>query len=803
MKKTIFITVLVLFTSLFLPADDWKALFDQRFNSQMHSLWEGYSTCNDSYYYYHLGYGIDALTAMYEATDLTSYLDEALIYVNNVIDDAVSAPQYHDGYLGWLSLTETVNQEVPLYESCMWRYVTRLLQVMKDSGLSTNPTYSAQYNEILAFTEANMWDKWYHRGTNQQYIYRSRTHMASHWAYIALNLYTLTTDTGKKPEYQAVYQNINNDMRDVLQNVSPNAYFWNSTWYGVTPAYVQDVSHGNHMLSYILECYRRGIFWTSQDVVKFANTLKEICWNPTTHEFADYVDGTYGPVGGWDNTGRFQADGWVKLGRYIYDIFKIHEDFLDNNPNPNHASQLGQFYANMLLDSVHPQLYKSITVISPNGGENWLIGSNKTITWDCIGLTSTIKISLWKDGVLVGDITSNTLDPSLKSYSWIAGKLLNGTMVAAGSGYTIKIKENGTAITDVSNASFTLTSNTPPQIWLSKSSITQTVYRFDPTFTDNFQIKNSGGGTLQYTIDVTGGASAAVSPSPDSGSSTGETDTINLYTSPDKVAPGTKMTGQVVVSDSGASNSPQYIALTIYGKPLKASNPNPASGATNINLNPPLTWTAGEGAVKYDVYFGTSSLTKMTTTTGTSWTNTNLMYYSTVYQWRIDSVDANSKITTGDVWTFTTKGVPLAIAINLGNPDQNDQVYRVDVPDGNTEPYTIGGIDARRTLASDDYYMYFSVADSWAFQGTRPQLAITIIYYDGGTGYLELQYDSTANPYKSGGIVNLTNTNTWKQFTFNVSDAYFGNRENGGADFRIARNLMTTPLYLDWVHIAR
>jgi len=31
----------------------------------------------------------------------------------------------------------------------------------------------------------------------------------------------------------------------------------------------------------------------------------------------------------------------------------------------------------------------------------------------------------------------------------------------------------------------------------------------------------------------------------------------------------------------------------------------------------------------------------------------------------------------------------------------------------------------------------------------------------------------------------MTNTNTWKTHAFHVTDAYFGNRQNAGADFRI------------------
>jgi hypothetical protein len=96
-----------------------------------------------------------------------------------------------------------------------------------------------------------------------------------------------------------------------------------------------------------------------------------------------------------------------------------------------------------------------ITVTSPNGGENWQWGSAQNITWNCAGLSGNIKIALWKDGAVVGTI-ADSIDPALGSYSWTAGQYVGGT-APAGSGYAIKIKEIGTAVSDISDATFTLT----------------------------------------------------------------------------------------------------------------------------------------------------------------------------------------------------------------------------------------------------------------------------------------------------------------------------------------------------------
>jgi len=77
----------------------------------------------------------------------------------------------------------------------------------------------------------------------------------------------------------------------------------------------------------------------------------------------------------------------------------------------------------------------------------------KQITWRSGGLTNQIKISLWKDNVPVGTIA--TVAPAGSPYAWTVGSYTGGT-AAAGSGYTIKIKEIGTTVTDTSDASFQL-----------------------------------------------------------------------------------------------------------------------------------------------------------------------------------------------------------------------------------------------------------------------------------------------------------------------------------------------------------
>ena len=106
---------------------------------------------------------------------------------------------------------------------------------------------------------------------------------------------------------------------------------------------------------------------------------------------------------------------------------------------------------------------------------------------------------------------------------------------------------------------------------------------------------------------------------------------------------------------------------------------------------------------------------------------------------------------------------------------------------------------------SVDLYFYFGVSDTFAFQASKQDLYVSVDYFDTGTGSLVLQYDSNTGTnlpafYKNGGSVALTGSNTWKRKVFHVTDAYFGNRQNAGADFRIARS-GGGSFYLDLIQV--
>lgn len=305
---------------------EWEKLFLAIWNFEHTTSYLLKSVSRDSWQIYNLAYAIDGNTAMYRATGKLQYLDRALLYVDNLITtagDSRSFPesQFKDSYKGWISQhAETRGEEVALNESYCWRYVTRLLRVIRETPeLYRNEHYRLQYDRMLEFSEKNIFEKWFERGPTS-YLYRSNTHMAAHWASIALNLSLMTTDSTRKVRYLEVFTNINRSMpnyssalRDQLDPspVNAEALFWSAEW-GDHDRPGQDVAHGNGVVAYIVEAHEAGMEWTDDDVRALVVTLDSVIW-PSDERYAEFVDGS-GRGNGWFN------DGFMKLGRYSVNL---------------------------------------------------------------------------------------------------------------------------------------------------------------------------------------------------------------------------------------------------------------------------------------------------------------------------------------------------------------------------------------------------------------------------------------------------------------------------------------------------
>jgi len=146
-----------------------------------------------------------------------------------------------------------------------------------------------------------------------------------------------------------------------------------------------------------------------------------------------------------------------------------------------------------------------------------------------------------------------------------------------------------------------------------------------------------------------------------------------------------------------------------------ASAPNPANGATGVEMIPTLSWMPGVTAATHDVYFGTSSPPSfIANQPGTSYAPGPLAL-GTTYYWRIDEVEADGTTKyTGDIWSFT-----------VGNYSILDDFESYNVVPG---PPPV-------------------LSDTWSASGSVvSSLEVNIIH--GGKQAMRVDYNNTALPYQ-------------------------------------------------------
>jgi hypothetical protein len=231
---------------------------------------------------------------------------------------------------------------VPLFESYFWRYAVQLIRVVRDPVLGPPaPGLQARAEELLVFAQRNIADKWLYRGPDTT-IYRSRTHMAAHWALIALNLSEVTSDQKRRDKYLQIVRavdyglpNYPSSLRE--QMVTPpedqGAYFWSDVW-GSCALPGQDVAHGNGVIAYVVEAHDADVDWTDTDIAALVRTFERRIW-PQPGPGAAFVSGS-GRGTGWF------SDGFVKLGRYDPVLQRRLE---------THQPANAQFYANGALNA--------------------------------------------------------------------------------------------------------------------------------------------------------------------------------------------------------------------------------------------------------------------------------------------------------------------------------------------------------------------------------------------------------------------------------------------------------------------
>jgi regulation of enolase protein 1 (concanavalin A-like superfamily) len=140
----------------------------------------------------------------------------------------------------------------------------------------------------------------------------------------------------------------------------------------------------------------------------------------------------------------------------------------------------------------------------------------------------------------------------------------------------------------------------------------------------------------------------------------------NLYIGENAQATGRQLHGlldDVRIYDRALTAQQIQDLMTTGASPvwLKAEKPSPADGETGV-LTVMLSWTKGDGAIRHNVYLGTTpelTATDKITPNPLAASKTSLyagdLTPGVTYYWRVDELDSKSNlIAAGDVWSFTT-----------------------------------------------------------------------------------------------------------------------------------------------------
>lgn len=297
-----------------------------------------------------LSRSLGGFIAMYEATDSLWFLMQAFDLAEEVTGNAINVSQvsgnhaqFDDRYLGFMNINPDRKnprggphgKEVPLFESYFYRYLAKLIYISTYS--IENVELQERSSLLLDFLKVHGWEKWYVRGESINdclpFLFRSRTHMTSHWALVALFLKKLDSDRVKVNQYEDFLNLYNRQLRSNLRITETRAYIWNMTWdkpwplglncnQASTRAIIQDGSHGNHVITYVVEAFELGEGWSKTDIARFVRTAKYILFDSDRNLF--YKDLSQNNDLSYKAGLRF-GDGFLKLARYDKELLKYFE----------------------------------------------------------------------------------------------------------------------------------------------------------------------------------------------------------------------------------------------------------------------------------------------------------------------------------------------------------------------------------------------------------------------------------------------------------------------------------------------
>ena len=223
----------------------------------------------------------------------------------------------------------------------------------------------------------------------------------------------------------------------------------------------------------------------------------------------------------------------------------------------------------------------TLTVTSPNGGENWSAGSTHSVTWTSSGDTSAINyqlVALSTDGGSTYNNIGSTQTASSRLMSW--------TIPSGTSSTQARIRVRAMDVSayilaeDTSDGNFTISTVTAPTVSTSAaSSVTTTSAQLNGTVNPN------GSDTTVY---FQYGLTTGYGNNTGSGDFGSGTTTLSGYSSISSLTPNTGYHYRIVAYNNGGTNNGGDMPFTTLPLPryTLTLTANPAGGGS-ISANPP------------------------------------------------------------------------------------------------------------------------------------------------------------------------------------------------------------------------
>ena len=387
-------------------------------------------------------------------------------------------------------------------------------------------------------------------------------------------------------------------------------------------------------------------------------------------------------------TRQFNTAGTYYVYAYVYDL-----------------AGNGPFIYWQITVTAAPVLQVSPTVLSPSCTQGQNASSQSFEVWNSGGGTMSYTIAdnaTWLSITPTSGSSTSEHDTIQVNYSTSG--------LSAGS-YSGRITVTATGVTGSPKyVDVSLTVNAPPALQVSPATLSPSCTQGQNASSQSFDVWNSGGGTMSYTIADN---ASWLSVTPTSGSSTSEHDTIQVNYSTSGLSAGS-YSGRITVTATGATGSPKYVdaSLTV--------NPPPAAlQITPATLSPSCTfgqnassqsfevWNSGGGTMSYTIADNAAWLS-VTPTSGSStsehdtiqvnYTTSTLSSGSYTGRITVTAAGATGSPKYVDV-TLNIATVPPTITRNWPNTAS----YSIEV--GNSIEFSIEGSDPEGDLRAAEWFL--------------------------------------------------------------------------------------------------